>query len=314
MTADPRADTVRQYRPIDQLLPAHWQQGDVFANGISQHYYRTVGSEPRLGKPPLYLLHGFLEGALSWLRIARILESDFDVIMPDARGHGLSDRMGDGYGEHIIDDAAALIRSLTPDGAHILGFSQGAGIGVQVADRYPELVRSLILAGWSDPPPEGAPSYSDMPQNEAYMAWFNGYVAWLEGLKAQTHEERMASSLGYVVMPGQPLIEDDYVGAVENAARLDPALVQHGMTMWASTGQSANAMNDALARVTCPTLLIKSGMWATPGAPVTVREEPSDRPNVRIFRFANAGHLVHREAFDEFMRLTQGFLAENVGR
>jgi pimeloyl-ACP methyl ester carboxylesterase len=185
-------------------------------------------------------------------------------------------------------------------------------VAVQVADREPELVRSLILAGWSDPPPEGAPAYADFPQNEAYMAWFNGYVAWLEGLKTQTHAERMASSLPYVTLPGQPLNEDDYVGAVENAARLDLNLVYHGLTMWTTIGQWGNAMNEALGRVTCPTLLIKSGMWPVPGAPVTVREEPSERPNVKAVRFANAGHLVHREARDEFLRVTREFLAEHA--
>jgi N-formylmaleamate deformylase len=308
MSADPRADAVRHYRPIEQLLPGHWQQGDVVANGISQHYYRTGGGP---AKPPLYLLHGFLEGALAWLNLARVYEQDYDVIMPDARGHGLSARMGDGYSEHIVEDAATLIRALTPNGAALLGFSQGAGIAVQVADRYPELVRSLVLAGWSDGPVEGSQSYADMAQNEAYRAWFNGYVAWLESLPAQTHAERMVSSLSHVAMPGQPLNEDDYVSAVENAARLDLNLVRHGLSMWASVAETGAAMSDALARVTCPVLLIKSGMWPVPGAPVTAREEPVDRPNVRVLHFVNAGHLVHREARDEYLRVTQAFLAEN---
>ena len=44
---------VKTYRPIEELIPAHWTEGDILANNIRQHYYRTGGE-----KPPLLLLHG----------------------------------------------------------------------------------------------------------------------------------------------------------------------------------------------------------------------------------------------------------------
>lgn len=56
---------VSNYRPIDDLIPPHWSDGMVFANGIHHHYYRTGGE-----KPPLLLLHGFNENGLTWLRVA----------------------------------------------------------------------------------------------------------------------------------------------------------------------------------------------------------------------------------------------------
>ncbi len=77
---------VKTYRPLEDLLPEHWSEGDVFANGIRHHYYRTGGE-----KPALLLLHGFNEYGLTWLRVAKELEQDYDIIMVDARGHGRSD-------------------------------------------------------------------------------------------------------------------------------------------------------------------------------------------------------------------------------
>ena len=77
---------IKTYRPIEELIPAHWGEGNIFANGIHHHYYRTGGENP-----PLLLLHGFNENGLTWLRTARELERDYDVIMLDARGHGRSD-------------------------------------------------------------------------------------------------------------------------------------------------------------------------------------------------------------------------------
>jgi pimeloyl-ACP methyl ester carboxylesterase len=36
---------VKHYRPIEELIPAQWSEGDVFAHGIRQHYYRTGNGE-----------------------------------------------------------------------------------------------------------------------------------------------------------------------------------------------------------------------------------------------------------------------------
>ena len=63
----------------------HWYEADVLANEMHTHYYRTGGE-----KPQLVLLHGFSENGLCWSRVAKALEREYDVIMPDARGHALS--------------------------------------------------------------------------------------------------------------------------------------------------------------------------------------------------------------------------------
>ena len=76
-----QTEVVKRYRRIEEFVPSNWSEGTVAANGIRHHYYQTGGD-----RPPLVLLHGFLEGALPWLRTARALERDYDVVMVDARG------------------------------------------------------------------------------------------------------------------------------------------------------------------------------------------------------------------------------------
>jgi pimeloyl-ACP methyl ester carboxylesterase len=71
---------------------SEWQQGDVLTNGIRMHYYRTGGD-----KPQVVLAHGFSDSGLCWTPVARELEADYDVIMIDARGHGLSEAPTSGY-------------------------------------------------------------------------------------------------------------------------------------------------------------------------------------------------------------------------
>src|SRR6266436_978062 len=80
--------TVESYRPIAQLIPSHWTEGEVSANGIRQHFWRTGGA-----KQPLVLLHGILASGITWLRVARALERAYDLILPDASGHGRSGGM-----------------------------------------------------------------------------------------------------------------------------------------------------------------------------------------------------------------------------
>ena len=85
-----------------------WSSGDVVANGIKIHYYRTGGN-----KPPLVLAHGFSDNELCWTRVTRALEQDYDVIMPDARGHGYSEAPEKGYSsEDHASDLAGLIEAL----------------------------------------------------------------------------------------------------------------------------------------------------------------------------------------------------------
>ena len=66
--------------------PEGCTDGYVMANGIRIHYWRTGGD-----KPVLLVAHGSSDDGLCWTNLAKELEADYDIIMPDARGHGLSD-------------------------------------------------------------------------------------------------------------------------------------------------------------------------------------------------------------------------------
>ncbi len=291
------------YRSIDALLPSHWSQDTVVANGIQHHYYRTGGD-----KPTLVLLHGFLDGALAWLRTARALELDYDVIMIDARGHGRSDAIATGFSQALLtEDAAGVIRALQLRAPRILGHSQGGATGIHVAANYPDLVHALIVEGWGD----DAQVNTDFMNSPGYQAWFHRYVSWLEQLKTQTHSERMVSALAQLP-PGTPILpEDEYVPWVDNCAHLDLELVRRSATMWADVGAGMREMVQALQRVSCPVLIMKSSFFPQPGAVPDVREEASDQPNIRIVRFENTGHLIHREQFDRFIALVQDFFNEH---
>jgi N-formylmaleamate deformylase len=121
---------------------ARWMNGVCSANGADIHYVRTGGA-----KPPLVLLHGLMGSGACWIPLARALEGEFDVIMPDARGHGRSSAPLHGYRyEDHAADMGALIGELGLAAPFLLGHSMGGMTAAVIASQDPGLVRGVVLA------------------------------------------------------------------------------------------------------------------------------------------------------------------------
>ena len=119
-----------------------WTTGVVETNGINIHYLRTGRS-----KPPLVLLHGLTGSGACWTPLARALEGDYDVVMPDARGHGNSSAPLHGYGyEDHARDVVGLIQGLGLAAPILLGHSMGGMIAAVVASQVGQAIRGVILA------------------------------------------------------------------------------------------------------------------------------------------------------------------------
>lgn len=93
--------------------------------------------EPRLA------LHGWLDNAATWTRLAPLLTGQ--VMALDLRGHGHSEHVLGGY--HIWDSVSDLLGIVSELGqpVHLLGHSMGAGIACLFAGCFPEWTRSVDL-------------------------------------------------------------------------------------------------------------------------------------------------------------------------
>jgi N-formylmaleamate deformylase len=119
-----------------------WMTGVCEANGINIHYMRTGGS-----KPPLVLLHGLTGSGACWAHLARALEGEYDVVMPDARGHGNSSTPLNGYRyEDYASDVVGLIQGLGLPTPVVLGHSMGGMTAAVVANQVGTTIRGVILA------------------------------------------------------------------------------------------------------------------------------------------------------------------------
>ncbi|MBA2369354.1 MAG: alpha/beta hydrolase [Candidatus Protochlamydia sp.] len=119
-----------------------WATEICEANGMGLHYIRTGGD-----KPPIVLLHGLTLNGACWTPLARALEKDYDVIMPDARGHGKSAIPTSGYlYRDLAADVMGLLDALNLDSPVLLGHSMGGMTAALAASQNPKRFRGLILA------------------------------------------------------------------------------------------------------------------------------------------------------------------------
>jgi abhydrolase domain-containing protein 6 len=109
-----------------------------------------IGYEMRGSGPPLVIVHGAATTATyTFGRQLAGLASAFQVILPDARGHGATrwDVARGFRAEWLVDDLAAFADALGLATFHLVGYSMGGMTALGYAVRHPERLRTLVVAG-----------------------------------------------------------------------------------------------------------------------------------------------------------------------
>jgi non-heme chloroperoxidase len=121
-------------------------------SGIRLHYARQGPDEG----PTVILLHGLTDSSFSFSRVMPLLPAEMQVIAPDLRGHGDSDRPIDGYSlDDMATDVIQLMDTLDIPSAVVVGHSMGSFVARRVAARAPGRVTGLLLIG-AAPSPDNA--------------------------------------------------------------------------------------------------------------------------------------------------------------
>jgi len=91
-------------------------------------------------------VHGISASCRCWDNVAEALTPQHSVLAMDLRGRGLSEKPASGYSvSHHCRDIEALLKHQDINQVIILGHSLGALIGLELAARFPEKVKRLIL-------------------------------------------------------------------------------------------------------------------------------------------------------------------------
>jgi len=266
--------------------PAGWTEGYVMANGIRLHYWRTGGA-----KPPLVMAHGSSDDGLCWTNLAKEFQDRYDIIMFDARGHGLSDAPTAADPPDVqVEDLAGLIAALKLDKPILMGHSMGSASVAHFAAKYPHVARAVIL---EDPA-------LVRPATPAAGA----------GTTPLTPEERQANLLARNNLTEAAL--------VAQCMKSSPKWGQSECEIWAPskrrhhpyTIRVNNAarppMRELLPKITAPTLILKADAQGD----LRSQNEEIARllPKGKIVHIAGAGHNVRREGRAETIEVLRAFL------
>jgi pimeloyl-ACP methyl ester carboxylesterase len=152
--------------PPTPTLPKAVNSGSASVNGV-KIWYAIFGPS---GGEPVVLLHGGLSNSNYWGNQVRALEKHYRVVVMDSRGHGRSTRNAEPYGYDLMaSDVIGLMNFLKIRKAAIVGWSDGAILGLDIAMKHPERVTKLFaFAANSDP--SGVADIAQSPMFNAFIA------------------------------------------------------------------------------------------------------------------------------------------------
>lgn len=298
---------------LPAMSPKHEIIGPASRFYVSQRlrlHYVDWGNEDGAA---LVLVHGGRDHARSWDWVARDLRNEWHVVAPDLRGHGDSSwAIGAHYTlmESVLD-LAGLIDTLGAEQVVLVGHSFGGLVSSLYAGTYPERVRKLVSIEGFPPPAAAVAERSKVPAWERTRTWVE-QVRKFAGRNPRRYLSIDAAA--------DRMLEENSFLSREQARHLTVHGVsrnEDGSYSWKfdnysrilyPQGWNPDEMNALWGRITCPTLLVR-GTEGWMGNPA--KDGRLDAyGQARMLDVEQAGHWVHHDQLDLFVREVRAFLSE----
>ena len=249
------------------------------------------------GKPPLILVHGGMDHARSWDRIARAFSADYHVYAYDLRGHGNSQwdpspTPSYGYQQHAAD-VNALAETLDLSDFVLIGHSMGGMIGSIYCATYPGRAKAFVLVD------------TTIKFTPERIAGFNA-ISNREGRHYATQEEFIAA---YKVHPGGSTAapESHRQIAQSSGRRFDDGRWRHKVDRKVYNNREMVDSFPLWNHIRIPVLLMK-GERSPRIDPVTVAEVKSRAPQVEVDEVPGCDHHITLDNPAGFVAVARKFL------
>jgi 3-oxoadipate enol-lactonase len=261
----------------------------IMINEVEYHYTDTLN-----GTETIVFSHGLLWSGFMFHKQEVFLKDRYRVITFDHRGQGKTSSPESGYDmDTLFEDAVKLIETLCPNQkVHFAGLSMGGFVGMRVAARRPELLKSLILMETS--------SDAEAPENIGKYRTLNTVMKWI-GTWA-------VASKVMPIMFGQKFLND--------ATRSDERKIWEGqMKLGKSPGINRavagvierNSIFEEIVKIKVPTLiLVGTQDVATP--PAKAERIHSQISGSQLVQIEGAGHTSTIEEPEQVNNAIDSFL------
>ena len=251
--------------------------------------------------PPLVILHGLFGSARNWATVAKRLAAHRRVLALDLRNHGASPWTPDMDYPGMAQDVARFVAARALGPVEVIGHSMGGKVAMCLALAEPALVRRLIVV-----------DIAPMAYGRAFAAPYAEAMLAIDLARHDTRhavDRELARSLPDPVLRGFLMTNLARTGS--DLRRGGP---RRGDLRWSVNLEAIARNGDALmdfpetaARYGGPALFLGGARSDYLGADA----EAAVRryfPAAGIARIAEAGHWVHAEAPEAFLRAVAAFL------
>ena len=258
--------------------------------GIQLHLVETGNSKGR----SILFIHGFSQCWLAWSRqMNSDLANDYRLVAMDIRGHGLSDKPREAYGDSKLwaDDVNAAIQALSLDHPILCGWSYGSLVILDYIRHYGEdSISGVNLVG----------AISKLGSDEAMSVLTAEFISLVPGFFSTDVEESVRSleSLLRMCFYQQPSTEDLFMMLGYNVAV--PPYVRQELL-------SRSFDNDDLLPKIRKPVLITHGADEAAVKTAVVDQHKAGLPHAQIQIMANAGHAPFWDDAATFNRNLQTF-------
>lgn len=275
----------------------------VALNGLRFHY--VTWGNPK--SPMLICLHGLRGYARTFEPLAKRMMDRLFVLSLDQRGRGDTDWDPNlnYYTDQYVQDLEALAEHLGRDRFHLLGHSMGGANALLYAYRNPGRLASIVLED-SGPGTASAdrPSvqriFSELKSTPMFFSlWEEAAVFW-RSVRPNVSDAAIASRMANSMREadGRIVWKHDQAGIAQ--CRINPASGRGTPDLW-----------PCVDAIQCSGLILR-GAKSDYLSRETVEAVCTRNPNVDMYEVPDAGHYVHDDNPEDFMRIVEAFLDDNL--
>jgi pimeloyl-ACP methyl ester carboxylesterase len=253
---------------------------------------------------PILCLHGHPGSADCMKVFTDALSQDFLTIAPDLRGYGRSKTRSPFVMEDHLTDLEALLDQLNIQDCFILGWSLGGILALELALRYPDRIKGLILVATAANPISNLPSPS---KSELINTLIVGGLNWLRpGWSWNINTFGRRSILKYLFSEHSPEAYS-FLARAGSAATLKTSRHAQNALM-AALGQRYDRLSD-LDRIQSPCLVL-SGAEDRHIISKASHETAQSLKNSHWICYPSASHLFPWEIPDQMNQDIQAWLQD----